>query len=99
RDFHVTGVQTCALPIWRAGGTPSERSGANVSFVICPAHTRSHSAAVTSARGACAAVSSATRNDAPEVCRWSRIRSWTAVDDETEIGRAACRERGEARAE
>src|SRR5690606_40996599 len=22
RDFHVTGVQTCALPIWRAGARP-----------------------------------------------------------------------------
>src|SRR5690606_40870178 len=21
RDFHVTGVQTCALPIWRAAGS------------------------------------------------------------------------------
>src|SRR5690606_39710428 len=23
RDFHVTGVQTCALPIWRRSPTPS----------------------------------------------------------------------------
>src|SRR5690606_40044104 len=30
RDFHVTGVQTCALPIWKAAGvdiTSSQRPG------------------------------------------------------------------------
>src|SRR5207302_3068616 len=29
RDFHVTGVQTCALPIWRVVGTASTPSREN----------------------------------------------------------------------
>src|SRR5690606_39986978 len=30
RDFHVTGVQTCALPIWATGiGSPSETVGSS----------------------------------------------------------------------
>src|SRR5690606_39947214 len=28
RDFHVTGVQTCALPIWRSGEKKSRLVGA-----------------------------------------------------------------------
>src|SRR5207302_7238941 len=27
RDFHVTGVQTCALPIWRAAGSGGHQPG------------------------------------------------------------------------
>src|SRR5690606_39817507 len=30
RDFHVTGVQTCALPIWHPGGTTDLNSYAHI---------------------------------------------------------------------
>src|SRR5690606_40393074 len=33
RDFHVTGVQTCALPISKRGAVPAESRGAGVHHI------------------------------------------------------------------
>src|SRR5690606_40272388 len=43
RDFHVTGVQTCALPIWIGMRQPSPRDSAGVS---APAATTNASAPI-----------------------------------------------------
>src|SRR5690606_39586718 len=88
RDFHVTGVQTCALPISsvpRSGtrpgrvGTGSRRTPATTSR---PAVTEEPGLAGSSRR----AVSGFAPG--PVVGRWSE-----RADTPLKIGRASCRER------
>src|SRR5690606_39857894 len=80
RDFHVTGVQTCALPIWwkkrknplprlsrtrwLRHGTPADKRG-------CPRWLTTRASALT--------------------C-WAVLRE--CIPPATQIGRASCRDRG-----
>src|SRR5690606_40928322 len=88
RDFHVTGVQTCALPIWAAPclrrtcklGLPTNGRRATCDCCDLPRRRRD---IVRSA--ACSGNGTAGGRSGP------------AVPRRTEIGRASCRERGWAR--
>src|SRR5690606_39430293 len=86
RDFHVTGVQTCALPIWVAlvDRTRARPAGRGCGRRAPPVPPR---------WGPRAAVRAALAGSA--VRRPGRGRSAPP----TEIGRASCRERGEIWAE
>src|SRR5690606_40207067 len=93
RDFHVTGVQTCALPISRPGGA----AGAGVA-----AHRRLGSRRHYYDLGA------APVTEPPEpyelvmtAAQWDGIVEFAEAPDfkilftlNAEIGRASCRERG-----
>src|SRR5207302_5894862 len=83
RDFHVTGVQTCALPI-----CSYRRSCCMASVWREPAQlARAQSVLVTLARDCiCSDSPGQARSRAP--C--ARIRCWS------KIGRASCRERVES---
>src|SRR5436309_6303103 len=48
RDFHVTGVQTCALPIFPATSVPSNRSIATIPVGEVTLISVSHSPPITS---------------------------------------------------
>src|SRR5205085_6258823 len=86
RDLTVTGVQTCALPIFRRGqGTPAPPR---------PARRRSRDARPEV--GAAADCNSGTGSPTPDVAHRS-ARACGAVRETRrlgEIGRASCRERG-----
>src|SRR5690606_40911212 len=94
RDFHVTGVQTCALPIWVLGkrvaiGRPTKRAAGpqhDVNSVAMGSerHIRQHAFAI---------------QRAPRFRREDPLNTMIAylVDEKGvpgEIGRASCRERG-----
>src|SRR5690606_39884843 len=91
RDFHVTGVQTCALPISEA--LPDPESTPSILGV---------EAERTRAREAVAAVAAelqkradAAGGSAQEVLEaQAMIAEDPTLQDEVEIGRASCRERG-----
>src|SRR5436309_7403725 len=80
RDFHVTGVQTCALPICSsrsdAGGKPASAPCRSAGARRASPGTRTHLAGASGARSGAAGAAA---------------RSWHA-----EIGRASCRERVES---
>src|SRR5690606_39961157 len=84
RDFHVTGVQTCALPIshWRSRARVSTSAP-----TTCPGTQPLHSAATTSTRRVAWSPTSTTRS--------SGSGSRTLWPGRTKIGRASCRERAE----
>src|SRR5690606_39279662 len=92
RDFHVTGVQTCALPISASTNSSSEnlssRSSSSVS--VAPG---SPSSPGNAAHG---------RNRSENVVRHrksaSHMRSASCGSRRAEIGRASCREGGQLRA-
>src|SRR5690606_40116438 len=85
RDFHVTGVQTCALPIWlfaEAGiddfnGRITDQPG--VAYYSIAGRSNLHYGGPDCA---------ADPPGAPEF-----ISKWAAESDAIEIGRASCRER------
>src|SRR5256885_12786151 len=80
RDYKVTGVQTCALPITtRRRRIPPRRAGIRSTTASAPIAL---SVAAPKATPRCTAV-------APRASRWS------APNDTSEIGRAAWRGRGE----
>src|SRR5690606_40569506 len=93
RDFHVTGVQTCALPISYARRLPCARGGASAAHP----HRRLEPADVAGARPAGRRTARAGRGgrmSAAAFLPWQHetARAWLAG---REIGRASCRERGE----
>src|SRR5690606_40226086 len=86
RDFHVTGVQTCALPILvrPAGGSRALRHGAMLylhggGFAVCGLQT--HRAVVAGL---------ARRTGLPVL----NVEYRQLPGNSVEIGRASCRERG-----
>src|SRR5207253_5075662 len=92
RDGHVTGVQTCALPIFYRSTT---------SVVALCASTLTISRPSRFARTSCAArghvPSTQRRRTASTVTRWKATTCGSCRG--SEIGRASCRERGEKRGE
>src|SRR5690606_40378557 len=92
RDFHVTGVQTCALPICGDAWTPPTIFSALrllVCFVIDPASpVPKHLAA---AQAATVYLDTRAGTFAPEVSRWKRRNRFFAA----KIGRASCSETGQ----
>src|SRR5690606_40154929 len=90
RDFHVTGVQTCALPISAVWGTPTHpsrppSSGITQPPVLATVLRRLYEESLDKARARTMAVRLLPRVLAFH--RWLyRVR---------EIGRASCRERGQ----
>src|SRR5690606_39502238 len=87
RDFHVTGVQTCALPIW----------GADRSATAAATLVRSRPCA---ARIAAASPAGSRPRTNPETPSWTRPpvslpSVTTAGSPVAKIGRASCRERVE----
>src|SRR5690606_41051298 len=94
-DFHVTGVQTCALPIWSrrlAAARNSEFALARYSAERWTQSTalRLSSAAKVAVAGVGAGVAAAARVDGAEAQPEARRTASRAA----EIGRASCRERG-----
>src|SRR5207302_4468826 len=85
RDFHVTGVQTCALPICR---TVEAFAGYAVQVVIGPGQEELAAAALTGLALPAPVTGGATRQE-------SVRRGLEALAKQ--IGRASCRERGEVR--
>src|SRR5207302_5145214 len=91
RDFHVTGVQTCALPIF-PGQVPRTVTSAMEPRVATPVEALR---IVTSVAEPRAATRAAARRRATSVAE-SRAATRAAVRRTVKIGRAPCRERGEA---
>src|SRR5690606_39807456 len=93
RDFHVTGVQTCALPIYPPTADPSTGR-------LYASHRRSCSAAgylgptdgvdVDDPSYAGVSEGGATPNETPTTGR--TVAAWAPVAG-AQIGRASCRER------
>src|SRR5207302_4914781 len=93
RDFHVTGVQTCALPIYIAA---AEAIGQPL--VIEPQLVQDRGVDVVDGQGilddgVAKLVGASKREASPEAA--ARQEQAVAVDVVVEIGRASCRERGE----
>src|SRR5690606_40807169 len=91
RDFHVTGVQTCALPIF--AGERSQCAEATYSLHEHPGW----SCPICQFAAANAATIRVAALDSH--CSFSCARSIEAIAEQTtfqEIGRASCRERGES---
>src|SRR5690606_40095085 len=95
RDFHVTGVQTCALPIWPSargdkksdGPPPAGQSEAHGAAVPLPAGLR---------KSALDRIFAAfLRTDQLAVYYSDLHRSIFMTIYLCEIGRASCRERGQ----
>src|SRR5690606_40941444 len=84
RDFHVTGVQTCALPIYRA--SPLLRRGG-------PSHPRHVSGRPGGERGVCREAWRAVRPRLRPDRDGRRSRDARVGTGRPEIGRASCRER------
>src|SRR5690606_39394105 len=86
RDFHVTGVQTCALPIYRPSQT-SRRATAEEGDRDRPPHAPPE-------------VPGAPRCQASGTSRAEReFRRRDVLYGDHEIGRASCRERGVVQAD
>src|SRR5690606_41082298 len=88
RDFHVTGVQTCALPIWVAR-TSRHRSPARVDEPRCVCgggHRRGGGPRMTSPRREARIRLEALAGNVETLRR-------TVAPAQLKIGRAACRER------
>src|SRR5690606_39488793 len=87
RDFHVTGVQTCALPIFPSGWVDGGRRNP------CWTHrtVAKARASLTITRTACASVS----RSSAQACtsRSPPLHFFSSRSMENEIGRASCRER------
>src|SRR5690606_39670621 len=81
RDFHVTGVQTCALPIFRVETYPTVHQ--MVSRVRARLNGEAGFADILAALFPCGSVTGAPKISAMKILR--------TLEDE--IGRAACRER------
>src|SRR5690606_40383436 len=97
RVFHVTGVETCALPICppRPGGAIQRRLDGNVGrrhrgLIGGPALPCTHHPIVTQ---------TALRSTRAPRRRWLSIRSTCGrpLDQRREVGRAACREGSQGR--
>src|SRR5206468_4898236 len=93
RDLIVTGVQTCALPIFRAEASPrTRRQGCRWSERLAPARRLRHIPVPfrpTSRRVPSANEAMTVRDALPAV-----LRGEVGADLSAEIGRASCRERG-----
>src|SRR5207244_5227922 len=85
RDDLVTGVQTCALPIWR-------RAGQGGPLCLCRGAAAGHGLGDPRLRGTCLV---GRRLD---VAAGEDRSALPADDDLREIGRASCREREEDQA-
>src|SRR5690606_39407545 len=90
RDFHVTGVQTCALPICYEGHPAAVRMGDMLVTSGIAATYGDHAAVPTDP------VSPMTTSAAER--QMERIIDSLEEMCATEIGRASCRERGEVEA-
>src|SRR5690606_39604238 len=88
RDFHVTGVQTCALPISRPGRTPMMLtpigSAAATSSAFC--QVLSCSSSMTDRLKALSFIVPSSN---------AKAVAGMALRPETQIGRASCRDIGE----
>src|SRR5690606_40961803 len=82
RDFHVTGVQTCALPI-------------SISSRVSSCSRRSRITSRCSGGSSSSASCSWRRCSKSDSCRSGVSGSATRATRASEIGRASCRERGE----
>src|SRR5690606_41119862 len=89
RDFHVTGVQTCALPIWRPGATGPRLAGA----LGMQDHERAQLAR-DSGQGLGSGQAGLRRADRALSSLYGRLGRRDLA--EPEIGRASCRERVES---
>src|SRR5690606_40812058 len=98
RDFHVTEVQTCALPIFEAA--PVQHIG-NILVVWRPRRedtTPKGPATKAEARGSKRpSVAKSARAFAAQARRTALIQA--AAEKKRKIGRASCRERGEIAAD
>src|SRR5258706_5525792 len=79
RDWSVTGVQTCALPIWQRWVEQADNGGSSIAHLLL--HVARHQDL---------AVSTAIRNHPP---LFAAHRAALGLDDARQIGRASCRER------
>src|SRR5690606_40926133 len=91
RDFHVTGVQTCALPISRGSAAGAPECGLGTPRCRRSPRTRTRARAATRSHRPAAAVATAVAAVAAEA---EAVVVAVAAEAE-EIGRASCRERGE----
>src|SRR5690606_39635981 len=87
RDFHVTGVQTCALPI--CGGTsPSSRASAVANSPrVTAARTPRPTTPTSRRRDACSTAGATELAESRQTIEGASVTK-------NEIGRASCRERG-----
>src|SRR5690606_40906316 len=87
RDFHVTGVQTCALPILVAGAGSTAMRSVVVWAAACArvALAGSHGGALVAGTSFVIGVGVGARS----------LAHHSRVDTATKIGRASCREGGE----
>src|SRR5690606_40898231 len=85
RDFHVTGVQTCALPIWQQPSAPPTGTDGTTTVAGTPGTW----AFTCRARSA--------RNEAMRQAVYAALLSKHGEDHVRvqEIGRASCRARGQ----
>src|SRR5690606_41072477 len=94
--FHVTGVQTCALPIW-LGSLPPLAGPVNAVFdrrrvVVTGGSLAPDAVADGDLRAAAAGLRDALAWSVPAVADAELTRAWFGV--RVKIGRAPCRERG-----
>src|SRR5205807_6237486 len=93
-DYKVTGVQTCALPIYTTA--PNIGGQGSNATIECPA-TPSFTAPTASDLCGGSTVQDLGATTTAGTCanNYTSARSWKAVDAcrNTKIGRAACRER------
>src|SRR5690606_39354230 len=82
RDFHVTGVQTCALPIFVIESIESSLEGVAIALTIPPARAGTLDARRRSLEG----------RSGCGICGMAQVE---AVLRPPQIGRASCRERVE----
>src|SRR3546814_7452140 len=80
----VTGVQTCALPIFRRGETPPEPSPRSMLLVIPLFHVTASSAVMMGAI--------ATGSTLVFMRKWEPVQAMVIIERE-KIGSASCRER------
>src|SRR5690606_40843485 len=91
RDFHVTGVQTCALPIWRCG-RPLAYDGRGRPPEYCPDRRWADGKTCKQMAAAERAAERAAGLEMP-------LETFRAAGERlvsVEIGRASCRERVQA---
>src|SRR5690606_41024703 len=94
RDFHVTGVQTCALPILALVG-PRPQVADEVALYDDAARRRLLLKPGISGLWQVSGRSNVSWEDAIRLDLYY-VENWSLVGDLVKIGRASCRERGRA---
>src|SRR5207249_6231831 len=95
RDRTVTGVQTCALPIYPRGLRPIHAASGIVHASAMPYASASRMKDEAAARGSSAAASGRRLRNNRASPRTPTTTTSAKIAANIEIGRASCRERGE----